>query len=578
MIKEKSVTIKKQNTFDLGYALFVPYDTGMVSGIFGGTSLEDETCGPVTVDEIVGKITFATEVVLILKDFCLLQKIQNELQWTDRYAEISVYAATGDIIERFSGINISKAVVDPSIAHNYIGISRGAEKSSYFLDGPYATDDSVERLYLDKPEIGDLNDFSVLTGSSFVIIAGKGESYNDKVFDYCKNNGVDILYIAPAVSFDENLYDITDKAGVELLVAESVSDGVYSVTDGHPSKIVSTNGVLSKFPLTGQSSFLTGPVYRNIRASGKTEDFPDNLYIVWHAGISKFSLEETHTVGITLYLTSMEDFLEENFDTSETVKHDDYASVALSTTYVYTLYPPRFDKGKHRLSSIYDELNSCVARWYETYAAMNVNRFLSVSASSEKIREFADVIHELMTVNSYFADSLSKLDLVGYSTKISDFAADFNNRFKGLYGICHSVFSEIKHTDSESALARIEDDIEKARQTISECMENISLSRNVVDNSVKMELAKDTIRELVRQKEQIERQSEGPDSEAETFVSAYRTLIDILESMKKIDLPERYMVYEAEGQRYIVISDEQEFRDVADLCGKFSLQCLSKNE
>ena len=175
MIADKLVTIRKENTFEYGWALFTPWHD------FPQRNKHYNTVG---VYEIVKQITFSKTVTLMLAEPCLSRKIIDELKWVQPYAEITLLAKSNEVADFYKELEFSSVRIEPSLSLNYIGIESKDGNVGYFIsDGFQRTDETVESLFSSLKK-GAL-DFSPFADADKVIVLEDGAPYLSHLFEYC---------------------------------------------------------------------------------------------------------------------------------------------------------------------------------------------------------------------------------------------------------------------------------------------------------------------------------------------------------------------------------------------------------
>lgn len=139
MIENKLIIIRKENTFEYGWALFAPWHD------YPKKNNHYKTVGAF---EIVKQITYSKAITLILSEPCLPRKVIDELKWVSSYAEITLLAKTNDVVAFYNELPFSSVKIDPLLSLNYIGIEGNDKKRCYFIsEGFQPTDDVVESLF-----------------------------------------------------------------------------------------------------------------------------------------------------------------------------------------------------------------------------------------------------------------------------------------------------------------------------------------------------------------------------------------------------------------------------------------------
>ena len=83
MIKNKLITITKENQFDMGWTIFTPYQLPFY---------KNPRYKSLLVADIVRSITRSDKVCIALSEECLASAIVKELEWVNKYTTIELIA------------------------------------------------------------------------------------------------------------------------------------------------------------------------------------------------------------------------------------------------------------------------------------------------------------------------------------------------------------------------------------------------------------------------------------------------------------------------------------------------------
>ncbi len=198
---------------------------------------------------------------------------------------------------------------------------------------------------------------------------------------------------------------------------------------------------------------------------------------------------------------------------------------------------------------------------------------------------------------------------------------------QNLLNFCNALNEAISTQVSDSQNLKIDDEIAGYGSTIREKEACIAQGKDVLQNKRRIEILKKKIEELKKIKERFStKQSEniteirneftdycrkvvadkidgkladfstdsissvvsGKEMSKKEMLNVFvqkwlrridallKNLIDLLASMEEIDVPEDYIVYDLNGERFIVINDESEYYDTKDIQAKYMLQCVTR--
>ena len=216
MIADKLITIKKENTFEYGWALFAPWHD---------FSRRNNNYQAVGVSEVVRQITFSKAVTLLLSEPCLPRKVIDELKWVEPYAKIALLAKSNDVAAFYKELPFFSVKIEPSLSLNYIGIDGKDKKACYFIsEGFQRTDDSVERLFASSKKYEF--DFSPFADVDKVIVLGDDAPYLSQLFEYCRHDRIPAFLAKSIADFNKSDYDAYRNSTIGLLVAERIGAGI----------------------------------------------------------------------------------------------------------------------------------------------------------------------------------------------------------------------------------------------------------------------------------------------------------------------------------------------------------------
>ena len=101
MIKNKLITITKENQFDMGWTIFTPYRLPFY---------KNQKYKSILTADIVRAITRSDKICIILSEECLASAIVKELEWVNKYTTIELIAKNQRIADRYSSISFSSVI------------------------------------------------------------------------------------------------------------------------------------------------------------------------------------------------------------------------------------------------------------------------------------------------------------------------------------------------------------------------------------------------------------------------------------------------------------------------------------
>ena len=354
MIADKLVTIRKENTFEYGWALFTPWHD---------FPQRNKHYNAVGVSEIVKQITFSKTITLMLAEPCLSRKIIDELKWVQPYAEITLLAKSNDVATFYKDLRFSSVKIEPSLSLNYIGIESKDGKFGYFIsDGFLRTDETIESL-LSSSQVDSL-DFSPFADADKLIVLGDDAPYLSQLFEYCEKNQISAFFAKSIDTFDRSDYDAYKNRTIDLLIADHVGTGICVQKNGKLFHASLVNGQFVLVEIETISKWIVGNIYCNLKAKAilKGNEIPQNAYVLYQGEVRPLALKEWHIVEKNVPIDTMADFVAEQFDQSDTENHNEFSAIAKCVEYRFTLIPPHLP-AQSTFSSVYDKAQELLVQW-----------------------------------------------------------------------------------------------------------------------------------------------------------------------------------------------------------------------
>ena len=611
MIADKLVTIRKENTFENGWALFIPWHD---------FPQRNKYYNAVGVSEIVNQITFSKTVTLMLAEPCLSRKIIDELKWVQPYAGITLLAKSNEVAAFYKELRFSSVKIEPSLSLNYIGIENKDGKFGYFIsDGFQRTDETVESLFSSSKE--DSLDFSPFADADKLIVLGDDAPYLFQLFEYCEKNRISAFFAKSIDTFNRSDYDAYKNRTIGLLIAEYVGTGVCVQKNGKLFHASLMNGQFILVEAETISNWITGNIYCNLKEKAilKGYEIPQNAYVLHKSTVRPLALKEWHIVEKTVPIDTMADFVAEQFDQSETENHNEFSAIAKCVEYRFTLTPPLLP-AQSVFSSIYDKAQELLAQWNICYTIP----IQKIRRALERFQGNQDFLAMLQHIED---SDVSVKNIIGeyqYQDYRSVFQSCKNSlvqdRDKLIDSCCAlnaPILAEIKSTQTSG----IDDEIRGYEKTIQEKEACIEQNIDVLQSKRRIEILKRKIEELQKIKERLTPiQTSNTANNQQSFIAYCKQLlkgisletnedsvssivhgreqstqeqlnvflqtwlkpirelidrlVDLLAKMETIDVPEKYIIYDHADKRYIVIGNENEYRQTLQIQEKYHLQCV----
>lgn len=614
MIRNKTVTIVKENQFDKGWTLFSPTSFGTDKNPnFKTTDITD----------VVKLITYSNQINLILSEACLPSRIVNELKWVNEYIKINIIAKNKEVIERYNDLHFNSFKIDESLNINYIGIT-GKGNKYYMIDTPfYEIDDSIEKSFFGSKN--ERENYPSLAKARTLIIGNSGRHQNfSTLFSLATQYGMKCRYIINYQHFDRNVYDFAKENNIELFISDFVNDIVLTIDeDGSINKMsVLNDGHVVFCPIERISNYI-GKLYKNLFLEDniETKDIPTGTYSCFDGHNELVDIADEVIVQNDIVINEISDFIDETFDKSIIENHNYYSNKGKKTKYIFTLIPPLFDSS-YVESSIYAPIHKLHKDWVE----INKIKFDKII---EQYREFMTKDSKLIPFIAYSTQFSSKLEQMindcsysSYHSVIKEAINSYKEYQANIFDDCAFMFDEINSENSETKFDKFDDEINGYRQTIKEKNKLIQNGIDVLSNKRRIEILNKKIEDLAALKEKFENNAATRyNKKKDSFIDYCKKLTDnatefpeeddsigkiintsegskliklndfilnhlkqindyltnsiaCLRKMEDVHIPVDYPVFEKNGQRYIVINELSEYNATQDLSKEFSLKWL----
>ena len=615
MIKNKIITIKKSNTFDKGWTLVAPYQTGFS---------RNRHFYALNVLDIVRAITKSTRVNLILSEPCLSSQIVKELEWANKYIAINLIAKNKEIVNRYAQLNFSKAEIDSSIDFNYISIKGKTCLDALIAEDCVAVDDTLNKVYFEKTAVSVNCDFIKSAKAVIFIDSNNDKNYTD-LLDVCLKAKIPTAYLVGVKAYSQELVHKFLKSNVTLLCSHNVRNGIlYSTDDGRLYCVNLTGkGVYVSVEIENAAYYVGQPFEnRKCEDSVKVGLIPKGSYVCENGSIAPLNVTDEKVIARTVQLDEMEDFVEERFDKSETDKHNQYCTEAQNAVYNFTLIPPLFKT--IQISDIYKGVEAVHKKWQVKAKSINLSAILS-ALNDLGLNEsgLSLLCEQIVGFDKRIANTVSKHNYKNYYVDVNNLNEAVN--YSSVDDYCKELFTKLNAESSETKFDRFDNEIIGYRQTIEEKKALIASGTDVLGNERFIKILEKKIADLIDKKQRFSGSASERDNKQleafltlcnqiingnfveekhetdsignvlaakeiskikklEVFVKTYiyefnQFVIEVKELLKKFgsaDIPTDYVVYEQDGKRVIAIESEQEFYETENIRKRFNLYCTAR--
>ncbi len=606
MIDNKIITIKENNTFDKGWALFERYSFKHCNNFNHFNQYKSS-------NEIIPYISTAKSIYLFLYEKCLPKLILDELQWVNKYIDIHIIASSQKILNNYNSLKFKTTQIDEDININYIAIL-GKENHYYFIaNGIIESDNSVYDLIVNKQCNNSLTiDFNNV--NEIYIFDDKNKDFTSILNDAVKNK-IAINYITSIGNYKQSVYE---KYKNHNIFVSNIKQNVIIINDKNNKlfQLMTYKSYSIYLPFGDMYDFV-GDIYKCLKHNKKTFPKGTNLYVCYNGEMERLNIKDNININTVVNLEQFEDFYNENFDKSIVNKHNDYSLVAQKCTYNFTLIPPLFDKQKYGISSIYNEVYSLYDEWGKVQSFDIIN-FKNDILTVDEDNKLINFLNEILQLNeNIFPKIFSKYCFHNFNSIVDKYCNLFDYFINDLMPICSEIYEKLFKELLTQKFVYIDNEISNYEKIILDKEKEIKENKNILANKHRIEDLKSKISELNKIKQNnlqqdsqynLKIQAFNKDCESnqnndfidnkvsivlqkntspqdEQFKSIIKHSLynfkkyllnchHILTKFKRVELPEDYVVYEKDGQNYIVIDALEDFIQSKNIRKKFNLQCL----
>ena len=614
MINNKTITIVKENQFDKGWTLFHSFNFPVN---------RNHSYKEVIISDVVKLITFSNKIDIILAENCLSSRIINEIKWANKYIDINIIAKNENIINKYSDIQFTTTKIDNNIDFNYIGII-GKESKYYIIsDGYKEVDDSIEKVYFNGLSLKG-NEAFIKEADYLIIVTDSNNIEYLNLINKAKKENIKCSYFVNAKSYNKNIYDFCKKNAIDLYVSDFTVNGIIlNQKNGSLCALTICKGGLPiTYPIDTFTSYV-GYIYKCdfYDDTINTETLKNDIYCCQNGIVIQLNIKEKIVINTNLSITTLNDFINEKFDSSIVEKHNDYSAQAQKVEYNFILIPPLLDSS-YKESKIYETVKDLIEKW-------NKNQILDFDTIKENYYNFLNKdfgIISLLENAKIFTEKLNyqkkNCEYKNYYSSVKEMLSSFNKAKEELLNICKDMFIAIKNSDSTEKYSKLDIEIDEYKTIIKEKEELIAKGANVLQNQQRIGNLEKKIEDLLKIKNKFINESKdrndkaslsfldycndvingtrkettdnslgnivrsndiSPIAKLELFIQKYlgnlKAYIDnscdiLYKLYNNVDIPENYKVYDKNDSRYIAIEELSEYVSTNDLCERYNLSCV----
>ena len=613
MIENKTITIKKSNTFDKGWTLVAPYQTWLS---------KNRHFSALSVTDIVRAITQSVRVNLILSEPCLSSQIIKELEWVNKYVAINLIARNKEIVARYGQLKFTKIEIDEGIDFNYIAIKGKTDLYALIAEYFVAVDEKTNKVYFENAKADAQYDFLKDVKSVIFVDERNEKNYGDLV-DACLKAKIPTAYLVGTKVYSQQLVQKFLKSDSRLFCSENVRNGIlYSTDSGRLYCVNLTSKGLYVSVEIESALYFVGQTFASLKFADIVDvsKIPNGSYICENGKAIPLKIAKEKVIERTVQIAEMADFVSERFDKSETDKHNKYCTEAEAVVYNFTLVPPLFKTDK--IANIYDDVEAVYAAWRKNTATINLSEIIAFLKELELSESGLCLLCEqVVGFNKRLDEIIKNHNYKNYYTEINTLNELVN--YSTIVDYCKELFSKLNAERSETKFDKFDVEIAGYRQTIEEKKALIAQKIEVLSNKRRVEILEKKIADLTAMKQRFTGSaSERDNKQLDVFLTICRQVIEgkfvegnreidsignvlsakevtkiaklelfvksylyefnklmisakeILTKFEAIDIPTDYVVYEQDGKRVIAIESEQEYFDTENIRKHFNLNCV----
>ena len=381
------------------------------------------------------------------------------------------------------------------------------------------------------------------------------------------------------------------------------------------------NGQFALIEMETISKWIAGNIYCNLKAKAilKGNEIPQNAYVLYQGVVRPLALKEWHIVEKTVPIDTMADFVAEQFDQSDTENHNAFSAIAKCVEYRFKLIPPLLP-AQSVFSSVYDKAQELLVQWNICYA-LPIQKIRCALERFQGNQDFLAMLQHIVDSDVSVKNIIGEYQYQDYRSIFQSCKNSLVQVRDKLIDSCCTlnapILAEIKSTQTSG----IDDEIRGYEKTIQEKEVCIEQNIDVLQSKRRIEILKRKIEELQKIKERlISVQPPNSANSQQSFIAYCKQLlkgisletnedsvssivhgreqskqeqlneflqtwlkpikdlidklVDLLAKMEAIDVPENHIIYDHAGKRYIVIENENEYRQTLQIQEKYHLQCV----
>ena len=616
MIKNKIIEIKKNNTFEKSWALFIPIDIKYQNDV-----------DIYTIKELENKITFATHIDLVIANNFIHKRLFEAILWSYKQGglTLNLIYKNEDILLQFKGIEFDRLKKKNDLTINYMCIYGKKANQNYVL--PILLEEDI--IKLDNPlkmKESKIKEYSFLSNyDEITIIDYFFEGKYANLIKICQEKNIKINYVINTQNFSQDMHNKFKDLNINLMVCNKITPATILKNKATDElfclKFYENTDII--FKISSLKLYIQDEIYLNNTKKISIEQLPKDYFIFDTNKIVNQYIMEEKEICIKIQCTSMEDFINEKFDRSITNNHNQYSPEFKMVKYIFTLNPPRFDKS-YKVSSLYNGINQLSIKIQELddsvikNFAFEVENLLSKNWIEVTIKNILEIkCNILKKIKNYQYDKFND-----YYVEVLNFLVQNKQR---MYDEILNMYKSVLNGIEEKKFSKIDREINEYKQIIKDKEKLILENINFLDNKRRVETLKTKIKELEELKQKFESNNlnrnekylcdfkikyaywinkkqiniltndsiekiidiknvsiiEKVDSLLDKYLTDfnnyYDNFITLLNQIKKqLIFPLQYIVYEKENKNYVLIDNLEEYKNLKEMCNKYNLLTLAK--
>lgn len=616
MIKNKIIEITKNNTFNKSWALFTKSDINYASKGKG-----------LLIKEIENYITFASQIDLVVSFDILHKRIFDAILWAFMQGGlvINLVYKSNKLLKGLKDLSFNKTIKDNDLTLNYICIQGKRNNQNYEV--AFLLEEDI--VQLDSPinfNSSNKNSYNFLDDCNEVFIID--ELYSNKYDEFilnCKKRKIKVNYIIETKNFSKSIHDLCKEKQVNLFVCENIRP-VILLTNKNTNKMSCLKfykNINIFFEVYNSNNYIINTLYKNNFKEIYMKDLPAQFLSYNSGEIKECKINEYKEIDITVQNSTMEDFINEDFDKSIVDRHNDYSDESKSVKYIFNLIPPRLNDS-YKISSIYNGINN-VAKGIE---ALNDKVILDFGRGINSIiaeNWISKICNTILKNKKEILNLIGKYQFINFSDFCDNILYNLQHNKSIMVEEIVKIYSKLNQDASDIKFAKFDDEIRSYRQTIQEKEKLVLNNIDVISNKRRIEILEKKINDLELLKQTFSRNGNDRNKKnIDEFKASYikwiksqNTVISQQNSVKSIintrDLnnielfemlvenylydfnnylenflklikelknnmvfPLKYLVYEKDNKNYIALTDISEYESSKEICKKFNLFAIAK--